>query len=489
MQSEHQHISGAKRLFESEVQGSPQKRVKFMDNQGYTSIPAHPQGVQPMGNIYLDDQGMIKSSRLRNGLGIFQILTDDVLLSLLSYFSVEDILKLGKLSRIFYIFCKDEGIWRNIVLNEFNGSFFFHNNWKDTYICTKIKKENKIINYEFQESLSFEGCYSDILYQPWRCSHVDLNQWAKRDNIDRRSNLSLDEFINEYEKPGKPVIITDIVPNWVSFHANDERKWNKEMLLHRFGSVIFKAGAIEMTLNDYWNYMDQTQEETPIYLFDNQFIEKANPLGEEYSIANYFKNDYFSLLDDQPKIRPSYRWILIGPSRSGSTFHKDPNMTSAWNGVIYGRKKWILFPPDFTPPGVLPSCDELDVTTPISVTEWFLNFYGEARKSSVKPFECVQKSGELLFIPHMWWHTALNLEECVAVTQNYVNDQNLLNVLDFLHRNGKKKLYLPLENKIDPEIIKKLKDEREKEIQKNSSTWEKLTFDTDSNSVFKFSFT
>ena len=44
---------------------------------------------------------------------------------------------------------------------------------------------------------------------------------------------------------------------------------------------------------------------------------------------------------------------LQGSKRSGSSFHKDPNSTSAWNAVIKGSKKWILYPPNVTPPGGL----------------------------------------------------------------------------------------------------------------------------------------
>jgi hypothetical protein len=116
-------------------------------------------------------------------------------------------------------------------------------------------------------------------------------------------------------------------------------------------------------------------EHHPIYLFDNEFIEKAPELGRHYEVPEYFREDLFSLLKEPH--RPSFRWILIGPPRSGNwhiiseshhvmsgaSYHKDPNATSAWNGLISGSKKWILLPPDVTPPGVFPSADNFEVIT------------------------------------------------------------------------------------------------------------------------------
>lgn len=40
-----------------------------------------------------------------------------------------------------------------------------------------------------------------------------------------------------------------------------------------------------------------------------------------------------------------------------------------------GAKRWLLLPPGAPPPGVHPSGDGADVAAPVSLVEWYLNFY------------------------------------------------------------------------------------------------------------------
>lgn len=73
------------------------------------------------------------------------------------------------------------------------------------------------------------------------------------------------------------------------------------------------------------------------------------------------------------------------------------------------------------PPGVYPSPDGAEVACPVSIMEWFMNFYGATRNLKRRPIECICKAGEVIFVPNGWWHLVINLEESIAITQNYVS--------------------------------------------------------------------
>ena len=239
------------------------------------------------------------------------------------------------------------------------------------------------------------------------------DEWLMVDNIDRRSNLCIQEFVDEYEEPNKPVIITDALSNWPALE-----KWTRNYLINISGDVKLAVGPVDMKMDDYFLYSDTVSEERPLYLFDSKFGERIPLLNDDYEVPIYFREDLFSILGTE---RPDYRWLIIGPMRSGSSFHIDPNSTSAWNAVVKGAKKWILFPPDVNPPGVHPSSDGSEVASPVSITEWFMNFYAQTKHWKKRPVECICRAGEVLFVPNGWWHLVVNLEDSIAITQNYVS--------------------------------------------------------------------
>lgn len=299
----------------------------------------------------------------------------------------------------------------------------YKGSWKETYasLVSHISSVSKA-----QNCLCVDHFYSDLLYQPYLCSVLDIDDaWLEEENVDRRHDLSLEEFRDKYEVPNIPVIITDVVAKWPAY-----KKWSREFLQSRFKGKDVLVGDVPMNFDSYLQYCDDQHDEMPLYLFDKYFCEKSPEMDNEYSVPVYFEEDLFSVLGKEE--RPDYRWLIYGPYKSGSTFHKDPNSTSAWNAVISGAKKWILYPPHVLPPGVLQSQDGADVASPVSLMEWMISFYDIRDSQGVKPYECVVKEGELLFVPHGWWHMVINVEESCAVTQNYVSRANLSHVLNFL---------------------------------------------------------
>ena len=222
------------------------------------------------------------------------------------------------------------------------------------------------------------GFYSDTLFQSFYCSAVDLQYFNNPDNIQRISlaDLTPATYLTRFAIPNIPFIITDAVRTWPA------AQWTTASLLDQHADRAFKVGAYQMTLRDYLSYCRLSCDESPLYLFDSGFGEKYPRLVEEYSVPWCFEEDMFGLLAameakegyndgcedretpgghmhsrsrggrrsklarDEKKeeskeaepsgeagmgatsaskfgsMRPAYRWILIGPARSGSTFHK-----------------------------------------------------------------------------------------------------------------------------------------------------------------------
>jgi len=155
-----------------------------------------------------------------------------------------------------------------------------------------------------------------------------------------------------------------------------------------------------------------------------------------------------------------------------------------------------------TPPGVSQSADGLEVRSPVSIIEWFLNFYEKPSLSSSKKskkntsnknngvIECVLKAGEMVFVPHTWWHTVINLEESIAITQNFCNSHNILKVLQFFEMKGKQKLGEVLLNKIEesnPGHFERIKEAKKQEDDKNMTYWQKVEADS-GVAAFSFNF-
>ncbi|GMG50400.1 unnamed protein product [Ambrosiozyma monospora] len=290
------------------------------------------------------------------------------------------------------------------------------------------------------------------------------------------SSMSMSEFNSKWHN--YPFILqaetdSSSEPRWP--------KWDMPYLLSRFPDVKFREECVDWPLSLYHDYTLNNIDENPLYLFDCN-SEAMKQLKTEFVRPIYSQTDHFTTFGSS---RPDNTWLIMGPARSGSTFHKDPNSTSAWNATLQGCKLWVMLPPDLKPPGVHTDLEESEVTSPLGLAEWVLSgFYNDSVKLSD---ETVNKDGfsgcligvtfeqDLIHVPSGWWHTVVNLTDSVALTANFVPSVKLATVLNFL-KNKKNQIsgfHPKTFNNVFVEFMTKMANEG------------KSFFDSDNESVLK----
>lgn len=175
-----------------------------------------------------------------------------------------------------------------------------------------------------------------------------------------------------------------------------------------------------------------------------------------YDVPPYFVGD--TLRSHCPSDLPK-RWVLFGAAGSGSRHHVDPLNTSAWNALLLGSKRWALYPPSTeVPPGLEKEVPVLardhdyfapehpfardmgywGVTAPWQATKTHPAAYFDTilprLSRSQQPLECMQRAGDVMFVPSGWWHAVLNIDHTVAITENFATSVHIEQVLKELDR-------------------------------------------------------
>lgn len=441
----------------------------------------HPLNVRPLGNRYLENEPSDGPTR-EELMGDFSLFPEELLLELFSYVdSAESLKNLSHTSRVLYAYLYDEELWKKHYTTktqslERQGLEPPRIHWRGLWRRSILGIDAQ---YEANPKIPGNLLCSDTLFRPFQCSQVDyasiFKKVIKEEVLYHRDSLAtqipLDQDLPEGRIPRLPesYLTQDVFDkSWTNkpfilTNSDSSRwpHWDLAALLERFADVKFRQEAVQWPLSLYSQYLADNRDESPLYLFDCN-SKAMQTLKSEYIVPEIFQNDAFKVFE---KCRPDHAWLIIGSQRSGSTFHKDPNCTLAWNAALVGRKLWIMLPPEIVPPGVSTDDDESEVTSPVGIAEWVLSgFYNDCVKNTSAQIG-ITFPGECMYVPCGWWHMVINLDDSVALTQNFVPLVRLGNALNFM-KNKKKQVsgFRPAEVKhaLD-EILASCKDEEDAE--------------------------
>ncbi|KAL3817728.1 hypothetical protein ACHAXA_002488 [Cyclostephanos tholiformis] len=111
--------------------------------------------------------------------------------------------------------------------------------------------------------------------------------------------------------------------------------------------------------------------------------------------------------------------IAIGSDLQGLTFH---HHGAAWNTVIFGKKRWIIYQEDEEVPDMarrmaLENVDDSWRDIP-PTPDWIRRLYPDPWRTDVvrrHGMDCIQHAGTMMFVPRGWMHMVVNIGDTVSV--------------------------------------------------------------------------
>lgn len=269
--------------------------------------------------------------------------------------------------------------------------------------------------------------------------------------IERRHTLSYEEFAREYLYPLKPVIVTDVMQQWRALG-----RWSPEFFKQEFGQLKFsyygadynedlyeKKTGHEFTLAELIDQVLKSTLERPAPYFRNKILSEffpsllpdIQPLPE-YLSPNWLAEPYLVKRLQRNLNRGAAIELFIGGA--GGTFpvlHYDGYGTHAFLMQLYGRKEYVVFPPE-QEKFLYPRPERMNLS-PICVNNPDLENFPLFKEAVPTTF--ILEPGEMLFMPGHWWHTVRIITPSITLSANVLNQSNWHELIQFMA----KKLHNP----------------------------------------------
>lgn len=250
--------------------------------------------------------------------------------------------------------------------------------------------------------------------------------------IDVRHNLDEAQFVREYARPRKPVIVTGCMESWKA-----RRRWTFPFLSAKFGQLIiltqhstFRPADVER-LGTFIDCLGKYDQESHFGRNDVPYIRTTrlkgvdtddfpgkviDELKDDWERPSFLPRNLFVVPKiwreaDPTSVRfPSFG-LYVSPRGACTSLHLDADLTSAINCQLQGQKRWYVFAPELT--------EKLPERTPNPTN---ILTHGTPKFGGVQPtHEFNLLPGQILYLPGNWYHEVYSLEASISLTFNFVH--------------------------------------------------------------------
>lgn len=257
-------------------------------------------------------------------------------------------------------------------------------------------------------------------------------------DIIRRDNITYEEFIEEYYKPGIPLVFTRAAKVWKA-NGLFSPDWFRENYPDRKTDVR----GTTYTMKQVMDMVEASTEDKPApypMIFDipstlPELMPLLDPLDLNYASPNWLRNKMFNI----GKWGGAIELFVGGPGGRFPYMHIDYYHLNAWITQLYGEKRFTVFPRGqeemLYPRPDDPWRSELNIFEP--------DYEKYPKYKDATPIHFVVGPGETLFIPFGTWHSAYSLTPTISVAFDSLNNKNhkefMKDVWTFKSRDSKAK--------------------------------------------------
>ncbi|CAK1550082.1 unnamed protein product [Leptosia nina] len=238
--------------------------------------------------------------------------------------------------------------------------------------------------------------------------------------------LSYSDFFSKYMFTNSPCVIKNVCEEWRAFKdwASSE-KINWDFFIENYGD--FEAPVADcnkldfnaqcksnMRVKEFMEYLKLDEKEHLLYLKDwhlKAMLKKVNSPENFYKVPEYFASDWLNEYAEDKK-EDDFQFVYIGAKDTWTPLHADVYSSYSWSVNIFGKKKWILFPP-----GEEDNLRDSLRNLPI--------LFKSEKFGCIQYFEVIQEKGDAIFVPSGWHHQVFNLQDTISINHNFINACNI----------------------------------------------------------------